>query len=111
MNKIKKLTSPLVVYVLCVGLAGFLWRNPFILTLCYMAVSIAVLVKWHSKKEIFYFIAGLTLGSLGELFAVYCGAWEYSRPLFLIPIWLPFAWGIAVVVIIKLCETLIAEKL
>jgi hypothetical protein len=42
------------------------------------------------------------LGAAGEISAVYFGVWQYPAPFaFGIPMWVPFAWGLIAMVIIK----------
>jgi hypothetical protein len=69
-------------------------------------VSIFVLWRWYSRGNLIFYFVAFVLGPLGEIFAVHGGAWTYSKPLFLIPIWLPFLWGIAALVFKKVAETL-----
>jgi hypothetical protein len=46
------------------------------------------------------------LGPLAEFGAVSFGAWEYSKPFYFIPIWLPFVWGISALFMKNISETL-----
>lgn len=67
----------LSIYALCVTLAGLLWQQPVILSLCYLAVSILMLIKWHARSDLFFYFVALVLGPAGEIVAVYFGAWEF----------------------------------
>lgn len=97
------------IYILSVALASLLWRYPAILTICYILISLIMLCQWHTKSDlVFYFIA-FVLGPTGELVATNFGAWKYSKPTFLIPIWLPLLWGIALLCMKKLSETFIKK--
>jgi hypothetical protein len=105
----KELLIAFGIYILCVALASFLWHNQFQLALCYFIISIYMFYRWHTKSDlIFYFIAFL-FGPVGEAVAVSFRAWEYSKPLYLIPIWLPFLWGIAALFIKKLSDILVSK--
>jgi hypothetical protein len=96
-----------IIYVVCVVLASFLWQKPVILFLCYLLISIVMLWKWHTRSDlVFYFVAFL-LGSMADIIAVHFGAWEYSKPFYLIPSWLPFLWGITALFIKKISEALV----
>jgi len=76
----KELAFELCIYILCTALVGTLWNKPVTLTLCYVVISILVLMKWHTKNDfLFYFITFL-LGPIGESVAIYLGAWKYSNP-------------------------------
>jgi hypothetical protein len=102
----RNLLTALGIYVLCVMLATSLWQFPNILALCYLCVSVFVLWRWYSKSNLILYFVAFVLGPMGEIFAVHGGAWGYSKSLFLIPIWLPFVWGITVVIIKKVSETI-----
>lgn len=105
----KEVLFLICIYIVCVVLAGSLWHRPLALSLCYIAVSIGLLVRWHSKKEVIYYAVGFILGPAGELIAVYLGAWHYAKPTYLLPLWLPFLWGTATLFIMKLAEALLGE--
>ena len=61
---------------------GTLWRKPVILTICYVAISI---LKGHTKSDLLFYLITFILGPVGESVAIPLGAWEDSRPLYLIP--------------------------
>jgi hypothetical protein len=94
-KKTVELTLLLLVYGLCVGLAGALWAHPAKLTGCYVLVSILALLKWNTKADLVSYAAAAVLGPLGEAVAVYAGAWTYAQSRLLIPLWLPLLWGVA----------------
>lgn len=98
------------IYLTCVALAGLLWSKPAILSLGYLAVSVAMLCRWHTKRDLIFYFTGFFLGPTGELVAVSYGAWAYAKPLFLIPLWLPFLWGIATLFMMKLADTLTGQR-
>ena len=64
-------------------LVGSLWHKPVTLTICYVVISIVVLMKWHTKSDLLFYFITFILGPLGESVAIYLGAWKYSRPLLL----------------------------
>ena len=105
----KNLFIEITVYALCIALASFLWPSPIVLSLCYILISIFMLYRWHTKSDLIFYFVAFVLGPTGEFVAVYFGAWKYSKPLYLIPLWLPFLWGIAALFIKKLSDTFIAE--
>jgi len=94
------------VYFFSVLLAGMLWSSPKLLLLSYVFISFGMLMKWHSKKDLIYYLVAFILGSAGEIFAVYSGAWSYAKPFFYIPLWLPFLWGIASLFMMRFSESL-----
>lgn len=91
----KKAISYLPYYVACIGLASALWRNPVVLLLGFIGLSVLMLLRWHALDDVVSFLVPFVLGPVGEFIAIYNGAWHYSKPLLLVPIWLPFAWGCA----------------
>ena len=106
----KELVIEIIIYVLCIALASLLWHRPTVLSLCYILISIIILYRWHAKSDLLFYFVAFVLGPVGEGVAVYFGAWKYSKPLHLIPIWLPFLWGITALFMKKLSETLIAVE-
>ena len=106
----KELLFELSIYVLCILLTAFLWHKPSFLVVCYIAISLIVLLKWHTKSDIFFYSVTFFLGPMGESVAVYFGAWEYSNPCYLIPIWLPFLWGITALFMKNICETILKKR-
>ncbi len=106
----KELLFELCIYAISVALAGLLWRKPPILTISYVTISIIMLTKWHERSDLIFYFVAFGLGPIGEVFAVYLGAWQYSKPFYLIPIWLPFLWGIAALFVKKMSETLLKTR-
>ena len=74
--------------------------------LCYVLISLILFAKWHTKSDTLFYVAAFILGSLGEFAAVPFGAWEYSKPFYFIPVWLPFVWGISTLFMKNISETL-----
>ena len=105
----KELTIEIAIYALCIALASLLWRSPVALSLCYILLSIVVLYRWHTGSDLIFYFVAFVLGPIGEMVTVHFGAWKYSKPLYLIPIWLPFLWGIAALFIKKISETFLAK--
>jgi len=52
------------------------------------------------------YIAALILGTLLDIVSSNYDVWEFSNPTFLsIPLWLPFAWVIGAITLLKTYET------
>ena len=98
---------PLAIYAVCVALASGLWNHPALLTGCYVVISVMLLGRWHTASDIIFYAVAFILGPLGEFVATLSGAWNYARPYYFIPTWLPFLWGIAILVMKNLSETLL----
>lgn len=105
----RDLTLELCIYALCIILVGLLWHKPVILTICYAVISLVVLIKWHTKSDLFFYFVAFVLGPAGESVAIYFGAWKYSEPFYLIPLWLPFLWGICALFVKNISETLLKK--
>ncbi len=106
----RDLIFELGVYAACIVLVGLLWDKPVVLTVCYITLSVVALTKWHSKSDLLFYFVTFVLGPVGESVAVYLGAWKYSRPFFLIPVWLPFLWGICALFMKNISETLLEGR-
>ena len=102
----KEITFELGLYALCIVLVGWLWHKPVTLTICYVVISILVLIKWHTKSDLLFYFVTFVLGPIGESVAIHLGAWRYSKPLYLIPSWLPLLWGICALFLKHFSETL-----
>ena len=91
-----KLILELLIYVMGVAFVAFFYRNnAFVTTMLTLAWFIAMGV-WHKKEDVLVFVVAAVIGPLGEIVAVYFGAWTYANPTFWgIPIWLPLLWGLA----------------
>ena len=106
----KELAFELCIYVISVASAGFFWRKPAILTISYVVISVVMLTKWHERRDLILYFVAFGLGPIGEAFAIYLGAWRYSKPFYLIPIWLPLLWGISALFVKKISETLLKAE-
>lgn len=95
LKKRRELVLLFLIYAVCIALASTLWVHPLILTGCYALISILILFKWHTRADVVAYAATAILGPLGEAISVHHGAWAYSKPAFLIPLWLPLLWGVA----------------
>lgn len=65
---------------------------------------------WPDREDHVFYVAGALIGSVTEIIATKAGIWSYTIPSFLnIPLWLPFAWGFAVVLIIRIGQSFVRE--
>ncbi|UCG51572.1 MAG: DUF2878 family protein [Candidatus Latescibacterota bacterium] len=102
----KEIGFEAVVYVLCIALASTLWERPFLLFICYLGLSLLMLIWWHAPGDLILYFVAFVFGTLADIVAVYFGAWSYSKPLYLAPVWLPPLWGIAALLLKRTSETL-----
>jgi hypothetical protein len=106
----RELLFELCIYCLCIALVAFLWHKPVILMLCFIVTSILVFIKWHTRSDLFFYFTAFVIGSVAESIAINFGAWNYSKPFYLIPIWLPLLWGIAALIVKNMSETLLKKR-
>lgn len=106
----KELSIEITIYVLCLSMVSLLWQKPLTLLLGLAVISVLMLQRWHGRADLFFYSTGFVLGPLGEAMAVNFGAWSYAKAQFLIPIWLPFLWGIASLLVKRLCDTFLKMR-
>ena len=97
-------------FLFCAGIASIvlLFKNNLLLTLVMIITWGVGLVFWHKKADVIYFITGGIVGPVAEIICIQSGVWQYANPSFLgIPLWLPFAWGLATVLTKRIAETVI----
>lgn len=107
---IRKAISYTPYYGACIALASMLWRSPMVLVAGFLALSTLMLWRWHRTDDLIFYFLPFFLGPVGEMVAIYHGAWRYSQPFLLIPIWLPFAWGCAALYMKKTADVLLARR-
>ncbi len=76
-------------------LVSIFWRDNLLLSALLVILGTVTLRFWHTKSDKMFFIVPAILGPSMEAVCIYFGAWAYSNPTFLIPVWLPLVWGIA----------------
>ena len=82
-------------------------RRPALLVVLLVATALATFAFWRRRHVVYLYVVGGIIGPCGEMIAVKAGAWAYADPAFLgIPAWLPFAWGLATVLIGGIAETI-----
>ena len=106
----KKIISYAPYYVVCIGLAGAFWSRPVFLMAAYVSLSVVMLLRWHEIDDLTFYAVPFILGPVGEVVGIYYGAWQYAKPLALIPVWLPFAWGCAGLYMKKTSEALVTLR-
>lgn len=94
-------------YIASVGAVVFLWRESVFLSLLLFVISTLMLCVLRSKKIVSVYLLVATVGPLTEATAVSAGVWRYELPDFFgLPLWLPFLWGAASIVIVYSYECL-----
>lgn len=99
----------LPIYAVCIVPVVLLWQRPVTLTLVYIVASAGVLLWRRRPTDLIYFLVPGILGPAGEFFAVRAGAWAYAGE-HMIPLWLPFAWGLAGLAMMNISEALLQAR-
>jgi hypothetical protein len=96
-------------FLTVVLMTALLWKYPYLLTGLYVAASVILVTVWWSKETVIFYFTGFVLGPIGECVAVYSGAWSYAKPDYLIPVWIPFAWALTGLFILRLSRSLLGK--
>jgi hypothetical protein len=104
----RALMRDLLIFWSVVFLVILVWRHNGAVTLIIVAAYLLRYLFWPNKEDHIFFAAGAVIGSATEMVATGAGIWSYTLPTFFnIPVWLPFAWGFAVVVIIRIAQAFV----
>jgi len=107
-KELRSFMGLLILITITILLVSFLWKYNLILIIALGLESIILLIVFHKKHDIIYFIVGGICGPAAEMVAVHFGAWNFANSNFYnIPLWLPLLWGIVLVSMKKATESLI----
>ena len=102
------LVRDLVIFWFVVFLVVLTWRHNIAVVAILIAAYLARYLFWPNREDHILYIAGAIIGPTAEIVATHAGIWTYTLPTFLnIPVWLPFAWGFAVVLIIRIGQAFV----
>lgn len=103
----KRLILEIVIYFVEVISVLFFFSRPIFLAVFLCGTSIVyLLILKRSDFVSLYFLAAV-IGPVAEFAAIRKDAWVYTySTVFNLPMWLPFAWGIVVLFITRICETI-----
>ncbi|ODS40695.1 MAG: hypothetical protein A7315_07925 [Candidatus Altiarchaeales archaeon WOR_SM1_79] len=109
-----ELSFDIVLFIVGVSFISLFYMNNILLTVLLALLLVFVLKFWCRKNDIYFFVFGAVIGMSAEVVAVHFGAWQYANPSILeIPVWLPIAWGLVVVLIRRITyvfvETLVKQ--
>jgi hypothetical protein len=97
------LVRDLFIFWFVIFLVVLCWTNNILVTTILIAAYGVRYYFWPNKEDHVLYIGGALLGPIAEIIATKVGIWQYTLPTFLnIPLWLPFAWGFAAVLIIRI---------
>jgi hypothetical protein len=98
----RKWFADFAVCCIAVALIFTLYSEPVLLSVLLSLCSLFALRFWYTRREVCSFIAGAVTGTASEAILVQSGAWVYSGSVFIgIPLWLPLAWGVVSVLIVR----------
>lgn len=104
----KELLYELIIFFAGIAAISLLFNHNILLSLVLIAIWTIGIKFWHKIHDIYFFIIGGIIGPTAEVICVYFGVWSYQNPTFLgIPLWLPFAWGFATMLIKRIAETFV----
>ncbi len=109
MQKTKKtayiLLRDLFIFFFVIFTVVLVWKNNAAVTAIIIGAYLLRYFLWPNKEDHLFFTAGAIIGTTAEIIATHAGIWRYTLPTFLnIPVWLPFAWGFASVLIIRIAQ-------
>lgn len=97
------LIRDLSIFWFVIFLVVLCWTNNILVTAILIAAYGIRYYFWPNKEDNVLYTGGAILGPIAEIIAVKVGIWHYTLPTFFnIPLWLPFAWGFAAVLIIRI---------
>ncbi len=91
--------SIIVAYIVSIVSVILFWGDNILLSIILLILSIGILAIWHKKNDLITFFFGVIFGWFSESICIYFGAWTYTNPTYLVPLWLPILWGVTTVVI------------
>ena len=89
----------IIVTAISITFVSLFWRDIMLLTASLLSLSIVALWHYHKKNDVVVYSIGAIFGAVAESVCIHFGAWAYTNPTFLIPLWLPIVWGLAALVI------------
>lgn len=101
------------VFIFCVAvlLLVLFWRYNLLATAAIVGLYLIRFSFWRKKGDTAVYLVGAVLGPSTEIIATRLGIWTYAAPSFLnIPLWLPFAWGFAAVLFVRIAQNFIDTK-
>ena len=94
-----------------VFLVILVWKNKVLVLFVLMGTYCVRYLLWPNNEDHVVFISGAVMGTTAEIIATKVGIWSYSLPTFFnIPLWLPCAWGVVSVLIIRIAQVFLKKQ-
>ncbi|MBP2029629.1 hypothetical protein J2755_000549 [Methanohalophilus levihalophilus] len=104
----KAIIRDVLIFAIALTVAVIFWKNNLLLTFLIISIYVIRQYFWSIKGDNVVFVTGTALGCAAEFIGTFLGVWTYAEPVFLnIPLWLPFAWGLVSVIIIRVSHPFI----
>nr|AQS34583.1 hypothetical protein [uncultured archaeon] len=101
-----------ILYILGITLIINFYHSNTLLLVIISIFWLAGLIIWRNYNDFIFFLVGAVIGTIAEIICINEGVWQYSNPSFIgIPIWLPFAWGLATILIKRTAESILRFKI
>jgi hypothetical protein len=98
----------LLLFAVAVLLLVLTWENNLLATIAIVGLFLIRFCFWRSTGDLTVYLVGAVLGPSTEIIATRLGIWTYASPSLLnIPLWLPFAWGFAAVLFVRIAQNLL----
>ncbi len=109
-NAKKAIIRDILIFAIALVLAVIYWESNLLLTFLLVSLYGIRQYFWSEKGDNIVFVTGIALGCAAEFIGTFLGVWSYAEPFFFnIPLWLPFAWGLVSVIIIRVSHPLIDQ--
>ncbi len=110
MMNFKKIWNELIlemIFIFSMVLTIILFYKNNLLTAFLLAlISLVGLKLWHKKDDVYFFVIPAFIGPTFEIICIYFGVWRYANPTLAgIPIYLPIAYGLALLVLKNIITT------
>jgi hypothetical protein len=109
----RKIAAAFMFTLAIVVFVSLLWKQPLLLSV--VLISLSILKHYFSpiKNEFLWFILIAVWGTTAEILIMYFGSrpWVYAQPLVLdVALWTPLLWGSAATIFITLHEGIFKKK-
>ena len=105
------LIRDLFIFWFVIFLVVLFWTNNILVTGILLVAYGIRYYFWPNTEDHVLYIGGAILGPIAVIIATKVGIWLYALPTFFnIPLWLPFAWGFAAVLIIRIALAFVRKS-
>jgi len=102
-----RLGRALLLYAAASVAIAFLNTSSLLLSGVLFALLVVTMLVDREPNDIWFPVGGFLFGPLTEALSIGRGGWEYAAPDFAgIPLWLPFGWATAALLLRRLAEAL-----